>query len=67
LKFLSWLKKDIEVATDTNGKVENVWIESPDLYNGSTFEVDFIQKGEQLTFKLPSLKYWDMVVIEYKK
>jgi dextranase len=61
------VKKDLNVTFDTNGKVEKVWLATPDAYNGSVMELDYNQKGGHVTFTLPSLKYWDMVVIEYKE
>lgn len=60
-------KKDLELTIDTANKVEKVWVASPDYYHGSAQELDFKQKGDQITLTIPSLKYWNMVVIEYEK
>lgn len=45
--------------------VSKVWFASPDLNYGSSAALDFQQVHDKVTFTVPSLKYWDMVVIEY--
>jgi dextranase len=37
---------------------------SPDISGGSPIELNFVQQGNQVSLKLPSLKYWNMLVIE---
>ncbi|MEH7222278.1 glycoside hydrolase family 66 protein [Bacillus sp. JJ1566] len=61
------VKEDLEVTIETRGDVEKIWVASPDVYNGSAMELDFKQKDGQATVTIPSLKYWEMVVIEYKE
>lgn len=58
--------EDISFAVEVDNEVEKVWFASPDVNKGASFELDFSQENGELTFTLPSLKYWDMVVIEYK-
>ena len=60
------VKEKLNVTAETNGKVEKVWMASPDFFDGSAVELDFKQKGDEVQFTIPHLKYWDMVVIEYK-
>ncbi len=60
------VKEDLEITVSANGKAEKVWVASPDSYQGSAMELDFNQKGDTISFTLPKLKYWDMVVVEYK-
>ncbi|AST93427.1 hypothetical protein BC6307_20240 [Sutcliffiella cohnii] len=60
------VKENLNVTAETNGKVEKVWIASPDFFAGSAVELEFKQKGDEIQFTIPHLKYWDMVVIEYK-
>ncbi|WNB92363.1 glycoside hydrolase family 66 protein [Bacillus sp. NEB1478] len=60
-------KKEIELDIFTDKKVEKVWMASPDQYLGSPLSLDFKQKNDKMTVTLPSLKYWDMLVIEYAK
>ncbi|TYR74484.1 hypothetical protein FZC79_13470 [Rossellomorea vietnamensis] len=60
------VKEELKVTIKTDGDVDKVWTASPDLYEGSAMELEFKQKGDSLEFTLPSIKYWDMVVVEYK-
>ncbi|MGD7023635.1 glycoside hydrolase family 66 protein [Rossellomorea vietnamensis] len=60
------VKEELKVTLKTDGDVDKVWTASPDLYEGSAMELEFKQKGDSLQFTLPSIKYWDMVVLEYK-
>jgi dextranase len=59
-------KKNFEVEVKADGKADKVWVATPDAYQGSPVEIDFKQKGDSITFTVPSLKYWDMIVIDYK-
>jgi dextranase len=59
-------QKDIEVEVKADGKADKVWVATPDAYQGSPVQLDFEQKGDYITFTVPSLKYWDMIVIDYK-
>lgn len=45
-------------------KVKKVWVASPDYHGGAVQELPFTQTGDKLTFTLPSLKYWSMIVVE---
>lgn len=45
-------------------KVTRVWTASPDYHGGAVQELPFTQKDGKLTFTLPALKYWSMIVIE---
>jgi dextranase len=50
----------------TTGKtVKNVWYASPDFNKGGSVKLAFAQSASGVTFTVPSIKYWDMVVIEY--
>ncbi|MDR0830382.1 MAG: glycoside hydrolase family 66 protein [Prevotellaceae bacterium] len=42
-----------------------IWVASPDTEQGVAREISFTQNGSDITFTLPSLKYWSMVVVEY--
>lgn len=57
--------KEIELEIAADKKVENVWIASPDRYFGSPISLDFEEKDDKMTVTIPSLKYWNMLVIEY--
>lgn len=43
---------------------EKVWFASPDVNGGVAQPLEFTQTGNQIRVTLPSLKYWDMIVVE---
>ncbi|MBB3188141.1 glycoside hydrolase family 66 protein [Microbacter margulisiae] len=55
-----------QVAFSTTKAVKNVWMASPDYNDGTPQTLSFTQSNGTVTFTLPSLLYWDMVVVEYK-
>jgi dextranase len=59
------LIKEASVMLKTTRAVKSIWIASPDIDYGVRKTVDFKQNGNGITFTVPSLKYWDMIVIEY--
>ena len=74
-KDLSWrdLKGDaveprlvnsIPVKVKIDKTVKKVWVASPDKHAGAPVELAFEQTKEALSFTVPSLKYWTMIVIE---
>mgnify|MGYP002549677552 FL=1 len=46
--------------------VKEIWMATPDYVGGAVIPIAFKVNGNRLEFTLPSLKYWDMLVIEYK-
>lgn len=44
--------------------VTKVWVASPDVLGGAPQQLNFNQEGEYITFTVPSLKYWTMIVVE---
>lgn len=46
--------------------VARVWFASPDFSNGASREIDFTSAGNQISFSVPGLQYWSMIVIEYQ-
>lgn len=44
--------------------VKKLWIASPDKNGGIAQQLSFKQNGAYITFTLPSLKYWTMIVVE---
>ena len=58
-------KSDAMLEFITSKKVTKVWMASPDLQYGTAMPLPFNQDGDKVTWKLPVLKYWDMIVIEY--
>ena len=55
---------DIPLSMTFNRPVEHVYVASPDQLGGAMNELDFQQQDGTLTFTLPSLTYWTMVVIK---
>ncbi|WLR55661.1 glycoside hydrolase family 66 protein [Mesobacillus subterraneus] len=53
------------VMTDAK-KAEKIWMASPDVKGGKPISIPFRQNRDKIIFTLPSLTYWDMVVIEYE-
>ncbi|MBN2982320.1 glycoside hydrolase family 66 protein [Cohnella algarum] len=60
------LISDLAVSVETDRKVRAVWMATPDLYGGSPVQLEFEQRDDQVELGLPTLKYWDMIVIEYE-
>ena len=49
----------------TSRNVSKIWVASPDIQQGVAMEIAFVQTGNKVTWNLPFLKYWDMIVVEY--
>ena len=49
----------------TTKTVNKIWYASPDD-TGVAKQLSFTQTGNTVSFTLPSLQYWDMVVVEYQ-
>lgn len=56
---------DAAVNLTTARTVSKVWMASPDE-NGVVKSLTFSQSAGTISFSIPSLKYWDMVVVEYQ-
>jgi dextranase len=59
-------KNNIPIVFSTDQQVQKVWYATPDHEMGASRKLEFTQSGSEVTFTLPSLKYWSMVVIEFK-
>lgn len=57
---------DIPVRITVNQTVARVWWASPDGSSMAAEPLEFVMEGEVLTFTLPSLNYWSMIVVEYQ-
>ncbi|MFT4070830.1 MAG: glycoside hydrolase family 66 protein [Dysgonamonadaceae bacterium] len=53
------------VDITVSGTPTKVWFASPDINGGVAQQLTFTQSGNKISLTLPSLKYWDMVVVEY--
>lgn len=58
------LVTDIPLKLAVSGKVGKIWVASPDAHAGAPLELAFEQKDGAVSFTLPSLKYWTMIVVE---
>ncbi|WP_374163290.1 glycoside hydrolase family 66 protein [Arcticibacter sp. MXS-1] len=56
---------DVRVKIAASKTVTKVWLASPDINGGVAQRLDFKQSGTEISLTIPSLKYWDMVVLEY--
>ena len=56
----------VNIALPSAKEVSSVWIASPDTDMGASRQITFTQEGTSIKVTLPSLKYWDMLVIEYE-
>lgn len=59
-------RENVEVSIQTDREAASVMFASPDYYNGSPVKLSFEQSDGKITLKLPSLKYWDLLMIDYK-
>jgi dextranase len=46
--------------------VKRIWFASPDFWKGASAEVAFATNGNQVSFTVPGLQYWSMLVVEYQ-
>lgn len=58
------LTLETPVSVGVDKTVKRVWTASPDFHGGAPVELAFEQADGKVTFTLPSLKYWAMIVIE---
>lgn len=55
----------VKIKVQAEKAVKKIWFATPDSNSGASTKLDFTQSGNEVSFTLPSLKYWDMIVIEY--
>ena len=53
-----------EIEIVVTEPVERVWMASPDINGGAVRTLPFEQTASGIRLTLPSLKYWDMIVLE---
>ena len=54
-----------KIVLDDATSVSRIWVASPDYLGGAPQEVVFFQREGKVSFTLPSLAYWTMVVVEH--
>jgi len=46
------------------GEINEIWVASPDIAGGSSQKLQYLKEGNKVSIEIPSLKYWNMIVIE---
>lgn len=59
------LIKDAKLILTSEAAVKKIWMASPDVIGGASRPLNFLQTGNKVSFVLPELKYWDMLMVEY--
>lgn len=57
--------KDAQLVLTSDAAVKKIWVASPDIVGAASRSVNFAQSGNKVSFILPELKYWSMIVVEY--
>ena len=57
--------ENAQILLKSAEQVQNIWVASPDIAGGASRAINFAQEGESVSFTLPELKYWTMIVVEY--
>lgn len=60
------LVQHAQLAVKVEKTVKNIWAASPDIIGGASRALDFKENDGRVSFTLPELKYWSMIVIEYE-
>ena len=55
---------DLPLQLTTAKKIRHVYVASPDYLGGAMQELDFTLASGKLSFTLPALSYWTMIVLE---
>lgn len=65
IQVMPALIKDATLTLTTDKTVKSIWVATPDFVGGASRKLNFAQVGTKVSFILPELRYWDMVVLEY--
>jgi len=65
IQVMPALIKDAKMVLTSEETVKKMWIATPDFVGGASRSLNFAQIGNKVSFILPELRYWDMVVVEY--
>ena len=60
------LVKNAELVLNSDKPVKGIWVASPDIIGGASRKLNFKQEGSNVSFLLPELKYWTMIVVEHE-
>lgn len=65
IQVMPALIKELKTGLESQTPVKKIWLASPDIAGGAARTVNFTQTGDKVSFTIPELRYWDMVVVEY--
>ena len=65
IQIVPTLIKDAQLLLTSDATVKKIWVASPDIIGAASRSVNFAQSGNKVSFILPELKYWSMIVVEY--
>lgn len=65
IQVMPALIKDSKLVLTSDLVVKKIWVATPDFVGGASRSLNFTQAGNKVSFLLPELRYWDMVVVEY--
>lgn len=57
--------EDAKISLSFTETVKKIWIASPDFAGGIARSLNFKQVGNKVSFRLPELQYWNMLVVEF--
>ncbi len=60
------LQENILLQFSGSRKILSITLASPDYLHGSPVSIDFKQKDDITSINIPTLKYWDMLIVEYE-
>ena len=58
------LLTDIPLSINLSARPQRVWVATPDYRQGAAQTIDWEYADGKLTFNLPALQYWTMIVVE---
>lgn len=58
------LVTSLPLKLEVTGQVKRIWAATPDRHAGAPQELAFEQKDGAVTFTVPTLQYWTMIVVE---
>lgn len=66
IQVMPTVVENVQVRFTSGRSVAKVWWASPDFFEGASCELDFATTGNQVSFTIPGLQCWSMIVIEYQ-
>lgn len=57
--------ENVRIKVNVAKPVKKIWWASPDIDHGASHELQFTTTGSDVSFTVPALELWDMIVLEY--